>query len=85
MIDRRRGVAVTEVDAGPYGPVQHFESDYHFIIDYYKLDTGMVTRASNGRSELRVCWDWLLTCKQFAAHYPNPGSAGSTSPTASII
>ena len=36
MIDRERGVVETEGEAGPWGPVQHFESDYQFIliIDY---------------------------------------------------
>ena len=34
MIDRGRGVAKTEVEASSYGSVQHFEFEYHFIIDY---------------------------------------------------
>ena len=32
MIDRGRGVAETEGEAGSWGPVQHFESDHHFIL-----------------------------------------------------
>jgi len=33
MIDRGWGVAETEVESHLWGPVQHFESDFH-VIDY---------------------------------------------------
>ena len=33
--DRLMEVVETDVEAGPYGPVQHFESDYH--LNYFLL------------------------------------------------
>ena len=37
VMTRGRGVAETDVKSGSYGPVQHFESDFHLIIDTNNL------------------------------------------------
>jgi len=55
VMNRGRGVAETEVKLGSYDPVQHFESNYHLIIDTNTLHRK--SHALNERSELRVCQD----------------------------
>ena len=63
VMNKGRGVAETEVKLGSYGPVQHFESDYHLIIDTNSLTQEM----SHARATSEASCEFLWTAYLYAS------------------
>ena len=63
VMNRGRGFAETEVKSGSYGPVQHFESDHHLIVD-----TNNVTREiSQARATSEASCEFVKTNNLYAS------------------